>query len=211
MTGFCKDCGRPLRKDGTCPTPACGVAVATPQGHLGQRGPDRQLEVGAALPPAGGAISIVQGGIGPLPKASTPRRLIGSGVEYVAYVVCVWLIAAANLASLGGLALTALLPVGLIALRDCNAGALSIAKRISRMRVVNLRNGQPASNSQALSRNSYYLGLLLLMMVLPWFSPLWSFVFTSFVALDVLMILANPQGRRLGDMLAGTQVVEARS
>jgi uncharacterized RDD family membrane protein YckC len=34
--------------------------------------------------------------------------------------------------------------------------------------------------------------------------------FALFIPLDVMMILASPQGRRLGDFLAGTQVVEAR-
>jgi uncharacterized RDD family membrane protein YckC len=206
MIGFCKDCGKPLGQDGTCSS-ACAETTA-PVGHyLSPREPDALAAAAAALAPQ----TIVIGhDVGPLPKASTLRRLIGSGVEYFCYLVCVWLLAAAALLTFGVSALLTLFPIAFIALRDCNAGAFSLAKRISRMRVVNVRSGAAASNAQALFRNSYYLGLLVLATILPWFTWLYFFAFTAFVMLDVLMILASPQGRRLGDMLAGTQVVEAR-
>ncbi len=206
MIGFCKDCGKPLRRDGACPD-ACGEAQAS----AGLRPSHDGLLVATATPASVRPPIAIVRVAGPFPKASTFRRLLGSGVEYVVYVVCVGLVVAMDLATLGAAALSALLPIGLIALRDCNAGAFSLAKRISHMRVIAMRSGQSASNSQALFRNSYYLGLLLLATILPWFSWLFSIFFTAFVALDVLMILASPQGRRLGDMLADTQVVEARS
>lgn len=150
--------------------------------------------------------------VGPLvlPKATTHRRLLGSGIEYVAYVAGAWLITFLDFFSAGLMGLLCLVLAGLIVLRDCNAGAFSIAKRISNMRVVDWRTGQPASNTQALTRNGYYLGLLLLAL-LPLVDWITSPFFTLFVALDVIMIMANPKGRRLGDFLAGTQVVDSRS
>jgi uncharacterized RDD family membrane protein YckC len=145
-----------------------------------------------------------------LPKASASRRLVGSGIEYVAYLAGVWVVAFLDLISTGLMGLAAVVLFGLIVLRDCNAGTFSVSKRVSHMRVVDWRTGQSASNTQALVRNSYYLGLLLLAL-LPWIDLVTSPLFTLFIVIDVLMILANPKGRRLGDFLAGTQVVEARS
>lgn len=146
-----------------------------------------------------------------LPSASKSRRLIGSGIEYSAYLAGVWVIAFLDLISAGLLGLLAAMAlIGLIVLRDCNAGAFSISKRVSSMRVVDWRTGQPATNTQALLRNSYYL-VLLTVSLLPITDLVTSPIFTFFVAVDLLMILANPKGRRLGDQIAGTQVVEART
>jgi len=145
------------------------------------------------------------------PKPKTSSRLLGSGVEYLAYLICAWIITILDAMS-GGLAgLLSLIVVLLIVLRDFQGGTFSLAKRVCNMRVVDHRTGESASNFQGLLRNSYYLVLLLIATVLPfvdWFS---STFFTMFIALDVMMILANPRGRRLGDLLASTQVVQARS
>jgi uncharacterized RDD family membrane protein YckC len=145
-----------------------------------------------------------------LPKATTYRRLLGSGVEFGAYVAGAWLTTVLDFLSSGLMGLLCLVLFGLIVLRDCNAGLFSIEKRIGSMRVVHWQTGLPASNGQALLRNSYYLGLLLIA-VLPFVDLATSSMFTLFVMVDVVMIVANPKGRRLGDFLAGTQVVDARS
>ena len=191
MAGYCKQHGVPLAPDGSCSQcTTLNVRRATPD-------------------PTPLGYSLAKN-IGPLPKASTPRRLLGSGVEYIAYVVFATIIFALESISAGLLGLLFLLLMGLIVMRDFNAGAFSIAKRISQMRVVNVKTGQSASNRQAIWRNSYYLGLALIGMI-PWIGgPVASFFFMMFIVLDIMMILANPRGRRLGDFLAGTQVVEAR-
>jgi uncharacterized RDD family membrane protein YckC len=194
MTGFCQDCGNPLSVDGSCPN------------QCGTDSPGRALAPGYGS----GALPAVHD-IGPLPKASTPRRLLGSGIEYSAYVCFAIVIMFLDTFSGGLLGFSSLLLLALIVVRDCNAGAFSIAKRVSCMRVVKRRTGQPASNAQALLRNSNYLALLAVETVLPWLAILWTLFFVMFVALDVAMILASPRGRRLGDLLAGTQVVEERS
>lgn len=190
MAGFCKSCGKPLKPDGRCPQCTAGSfeSVAPRPGF--QSKPRAR-------------------GIGALPKASTPRRLLGSGIEYVVYLILAWTISALNIASAGLLWFLTLIIICLLVLRDFNAGAFNIAKRISHMRVVNLRDGHSASNIQALLRNGYYLFFMLLGTFLPWFDWVFSTLFMMFIVLDVLMILVNPQGRRLGDFLAGTQVIEA--
>lgn len=194
MTGFCPECGE-LLKNGKC---QCGHR------ERGSGLPSRETVLDAPRP------SSVAQRIGNLPKANTARRLLGSGIEYVTYVACAWMIVFLDFLTAGVLGLLCLALVVLVVLRDFNSGAFSIAKRVSRMRVVNQRTGQPASNVQALLRNGYYLGLLLLM-VLPWVDAPLVFFFKLFIVLDILMILSSPQGRRLGDLLAGTQVVESGS
>lgn len=194
MSGFCQECGL-LFTDGKCKNGHRESGA----GHL-----SRGTALGSPRP------SSLAHGIGELPKANTARRLLGSGIEYVTYVTCAWVIVFLDFLTAGVLGLLCLVLVVLVVLRDFNAGSFSIAKRVSRMRVVDRRTGQSASNVQALLRNGYYLGLLLLM-VLPWVDAPVLFFFKLFIALDILMILSSPQGRRLGDLLAGTQVVEAGS
>ncbi len=190
MAGFCHECGlQPVQ---------CTCAPS-----------EKDLLVAGG----GSALSHGQEKIGPFPKPNTPRRLLGSGVEFFAYVIAKGIIALLDALSFGLLGLCSLILFALIVLRDCNAGAFNIAKRVSHMRVIEWRTGQNASNTRGLLRNSYYLGLLLLAALLP--LPLidgltWLF-FLMFVGIDVLMILASPVGRRLGDLIAGTQVVEERA
>lgn len=148
--------------------------------------------------------------IGRIDKPNTARRLLGSGIEFIAYFAGACIIASLDLATFGLLGLLSLVLVGLVVLRDFNAGAFSIAKRVSRMRVVDRQTGQPASNVQALARNAYYLGLLFLT-ILPLIDVPLLFIFIFFIGLDVLMIFGSPLGLRLGDFLAGTQVIEPRS
>jgi uncharacterized RDD family membrane protein YckC len=195
MNGYCEKCGSQIASGGKCD---CSLGGGT------------SVESPLAMGPS--AVSLYRAQeIGPLlPKPSTPRRLLGSGIEYIAYSTGIWVVAALDVSSGGILGLSALIVAALIILRDFNAGRFSISKRVSNMRVVDWRTGQTASNGQALLRNSYYFGLPLLAAFLPFFDLLSSPLFMMFVTLDIMMILANHQGRRLGDFLAGTQVVEAR-
>lgn len=191
MAGCCRICGNVLRSDGQCPqcaTVRAGGALALDSG------------VGA-LP--------LSRQIGPLPKAAVQRRLLGSGIEFAAYAFYACVILPLDLLS-GVAGILFLFLVLLIIMRDFNAGAYSIAKRVGHMRVVDVKAGKSASNSQALIRNSYYL-VLSIAAIFAWIGAIpILFFFMTFILLDVMMILANPRGRRLGDLLAGTQVVEAR-
>jgi uncharacterized RDD family membrane protein YckC len=192
MAGYCRHHGVPLGADGKC-SQCTSINL------------DRVPTPGMPVP-----YQQISKGMGPLPKASPPRRLLGSGVEYISYVAFATFLYIFDSFFGGALFFLFFILLALIVMRDFNAGAFSIAKRISQMRVVNIKSGQQASNVQAILRNSYYLGLPLVAMVPLAGGPVASFFFMTFVAMDVMMILANPRGRRLGDFLAGTQVVEAR-
>lgn len=147
--------------------------------------------------------------IGPLPRANAVRRLAGSGVEYVAYSLIVKLMLTLSAISLGTLdALIVPFLVLMIALRDVRSGLFSVGKRVARMRVVQIGSGLPATNRQALVRNGYYVALVILMAlpVLPADVGL-ATLFYTLVVVDVLMIVATRSGRRIGDLLARTQVV----
>jgi len=186
MVGFCKECGRPLNPEGLCTDRGCPGSKTS---GVGDRKGSR---------------------IGPLPKPNTTRRLLGSGIEYLAYVIGGWVISFFSTLSGGLFGIASILLFSLIILRDFNAGALSIAKRVSQMRVVDSRTGRIPSNTQALLRNSYY-GALAIAMALPAIDWLFYTLFFMFVFFDTMMVLASPRGRRIGDLLAHTQVVEARS
>lgn len=196
MNGYCEKCGSQIASGGKCDcSQGSGTSVEGPL---------------SPVPPAAASSHRAQE-IGPLlPKPSTPRRLLGSGIEYIAYYMAIWVVAALDATTGGILGLSALIVAALIILRDFNAGRFSISKRVSNMRVVDWRTGHTASNTQALLRNSYYFGLPFLAAFIPLFDLVSSPLFMMFIMLDIMMILANHQGRRLGDFLAGTQVVEAR-
>jgi uncharacterized RDD family membrane protein YckC len=145
-----------------------------------------------------------------LPKASTSRRLLGAGTEYLFYSVAQGIAVAISLATFGVMDFAVALPLALgIALRDSHSGLFSLEKRIGQMRVVDFKSGRPISNSQAFKRNVYYL-IPPLTMIFP-LVGLEALLFSLFevcVLADVLMIVFRQDGRRIGDLLAGTQVVQ---
>jgi uncharacterized RDD family membrane protein YckC len=143
-------------------------------------------------------------------KPSSSRRLLSSGIAYITYAILIGFLTTldtftAN--SFGPLGLFLLMLM--IVLRDLNQGAFSIARRTSLTKLVDEQTGRPASNSQVIVRNSYYLLLLLLLAFLPMSDCLIALILL-FLVLDCVMIVAGPRGRRLGDILAGTQVVHAK-
>lgn len=188
MHGFCVECGKPLANPKFCP----------------DRHPQQPL-LGSRTPSHSGKPQ----SIGPLPKASTSRRLLGSGVEYGVYLV-----------TLAGLSIVSFVTAGIfdvipaailflmLAIRDANAGLFSLAKRIGKMRVVEYGTGKPASNGQALLRNSYYLVLIFLTAFPVIFTDMAaSALFVFLVFIDVALIMITKEGRRIGDVIARTQVV----
>lgn len=192
MAGFCESCGVPLNSRNACPVcePASG-APASPQESEGAKSHPVQSGKG------------IKKDIGPLPPAHRFRRLLGSGIEFLVYAIALPFMSLAP----GPGCLIFLVLIFLILMRDFNAGAFSIAKRVSRMKVVHWRSGQPAGKLQSFLRNSYYIVLLPVALVPVYGVVFWP-IFLFFVAVDIIVLVASPQGRRLGDFLAGTQVVE---
>jgi uncharacterized RDD family membrane protein YckC len=147
--------------------------------------------------------------IGPLPKASNPRRFI-SGAALIAIIAGVLTTLDLFRFSSGVPGLWGFLLIALLVLRDFNGGTFSISRRLSGTCIVDLRTGRPASNFQTVLRNVYYIVSLTIPLVLPKADLLALFAVTLFVILDLAMTLVNRQGRRLGDFLADTVVVERR-
>jgi len=146
-----------------------------------------------------------------LPRAPRGRRLLGAGLEYVTYEVGLAAIAFISFMTVGvGDAAVALPLLILIAIRDSRSGLFSIEKRFAHLRVVKAGSGQPIRDLDGLKRNFYYLipPLVALLPFLP-LDYLVVSIFQALLILDILMILFRQDGRRLGDLLAGTQVVPA--
>lgn len=174
---FCVECGTPLTDPERCP-----------KGHLqviSQAVNDEPIE---------------------LPKLVTRRRLLGAGIEFLTYLAIPGALAFMTLGLMDGLAVPII--VLMIALRDAQSGLFSIAKRISKSRVVDFATGRAATNGQALRRNSYYIILMFFMVspVLVLDLVAWT-AFWGAMLIDVALIVTGPNGRRLGDFLADTQVV----
>lgn len=145
-------------------------------------------------------------------KPSTLRRLLGAGLEFALYDATAVVVVLVSLMTLGAADfVAALVMIVFISIRDSNSGLFSLEKRLGRMRVIKKRTGRPISNLDAWKRNCYYL-LWPALALLP-FLPLDAFamsMFQIFLLVDLAMILFREDGRRLGDFLAGTQVVIER-
>ena len=95
-----------------------------------------------------------------------------------------------------------------MASKDMDGGKLSIAKKLSNRQVVTVDSGLPISNKQAWIRNAPYIGAWAFAMLPDPFGTLGLLVVGLMALVDVGMIWSDPKGRRLGDRLAGTQVVD---
>lgn len=181
MSGFCADCGRPVHAC-ACPRNRSGAEVTT-----------------------AGETAVIE-----LPRASAGRRLAGSGVEYLVYLAGITALAILSFLLVLDLLLVPFLAL-FIAMRDVSSGRYSIAKRIGNMRVVQFGTGLAATNRQAVLRNSYYVTLATLMALPIVLDTLAATFFYGLVVIDTLMIVGSSDGRRLGDLIAGTQVVHAKA
>lgn len=186
---YCTQCGKPHPSEAPCP--------ATVRSRPSYPEPDS-----GPLPAVREETRLIR-----LPKAKTGRRLAGSGFEFLVYAIGATMIIPLSVLLLD-IAITVPLFL-MIALRDTHGGRFSLEKRLGRMRVVKYGTGLPIENRDALKRNGYYL-VLIGATVLP-FLPIDAFssgLFHLAVVVDALMISLREDGRRMGDLLAGTQVVQ---
>ncbi len=145
-----------------------------------------------------------------LPPANMARRLGGSGLELVTlFLVDI----AGGFLSFGSAFIagicSSVLVGGYVLCKDMGGGTFSFGKLISQTRVVDATTGQAATTVQCVGRNVSYSALWLLSGI-PFFDfGAWPLILLH-VVVDVLMIVANPRGRRLGDFIVGTQVVPVK-
>ncbi len=116
------------------------------------------------------------------------------------------------------LALTDWLPaVGLLAgllyllIADGLTGGQSLGKRVARIRVVKDLDGQRAGFLESALRNVPFvvIGLFLGIPLLGWI--LLFSVGVLIVGIECYFVVSDPQGKRLGDIIAGTHVLRASS
>lgn len=202
MPGFCTECGQGLLGTGTCVDGHSQLELAAVSAAAGGRAGHQSFKLRR---PVGASEEQLT-----LPKARPVPRLFASGIEFMIYLVALWviLVLSAITGSVAGIVLPLLL-CAVVAIRDLRGGMYSLSKRLAGLRLVDARTGLAASNVQGLVRNGYFIVLLLIMAI-----PLAEFIatvpFKMLVVIDGLLVLVNPAGRRLGDFLAGTQVITVR-
>lgn len=180
---LCVTCGDTLEDAAFCVVPAC---------------PHKQASSHSVVDQATGA----WGKPVSLPRADLGRRLGGSGMEFL--VLFGLEVASAVFVPVG--VVLSLLAAGYFAAKDLGGGRYSLGKRIARTRVVDARTGAVPPPARLVLRNGP-LAAGFLFSVIPGLEILgWGLLLFG-TTLDLLMIVADPQGRRLGDRLAGTQVV----
>ena len=80
----------------------------------------------------------------------------------------------------------------------------SLGKKIIRLRVISPETGSPGTFRDSMVRNSTFAFSLLLYKI-----PLLGWIFALLITvLELLLMLGNEEGMRLGDDLANTKVVE---
>lgn len=80
----------------------------------------------------------------------------------------------------------------------------SLGKRIMGLRVISVPTGGKGSFRDSMIRNAPFAAALLLYLI-----PFVGWFFSALIIVfEFLLILGNPESMRLGDDLAGTQVVE---
>ncbi len=137
-----------------------------------------------------------------LPRADLARRLGASGLEFL---ILFGLEVASAIIVPVGMALS-LLAGTYFAVKDLGGGRYSLGKRIARTRVVDAETGAVPPAARLVMRNAH-LALGFWLSVIPGLEVLgWALLLLG-GTIDLLMLVADPQGRRLGDRIAGTQVV----
>ena len=185
-TDRCARCGAPLDGVVDCPRgfpPGCGLRLAA-------------LEPGALTE-------------GPLTEQPLDERARGAALEGAALVglEVVGLLASPVTIGVAGM-VTSLLAMAYAAVRDLDGGRYRIVPRAAGSRVVDAQTGQDATGAQALRRN-LPLVLAWSLAVLPDPLGLLGWMAVGFLlAVDAALVLARPDRRRLGDLWAGTIVVQ---
>jgi uncharacterized RDD family membrane protein YckC len=190
----CPHCGIPYEIEGTCTTPGCSAAEAAIAPPKPRPAPQPIPRVGTAL---------VQ-----VPRPPLARRLGGSALEFLTMlgIEVLGTVLAPFTWGITG-ALTSLLVATYVGLKDLGAGRYSFGKRAVSVRIVDVVTLDRANNLKCFLRNLPYV-VAWAVAILPVVGDIvgWS-ALGLLVLVDIGLILATPSGRRLGDYLAGTQVV----
>ncbi len=145
------------------------------------------------------------------PPAGRATRLGASGVELLALCTLELLGTLLGPATLFGAGvLSSLIAAAFWGLRDLGAGAASPGKQLLGLTLVDARTGAPATPVQALQRNGAMVAAWLLAALpgpLGWVGAL---AVLGLALVEGASALLDPEGRRLGDRIAGTRLVRQR-
>jgi uncharacterized RDD family membrane protein YckC len=191
----CQHCGIPFEIEGHCTNPDCPAAD---EASAALDGP-----TGGSAPVPGPTTDMVLA-----PRPPLARRLGGSALE-LSTLVALEVVGTLLMGVTVGVssAITSLLAAVYMGVKDLDGGRFSFGKRAVGTRVVDVKTLQRASAGKCFLRNLPWV-LFWALAVVPVIGDFigWSLLGVMTV-LDVGMIIATPTGRRLGDLLAGTQVV----
>ena len=124
--------------------------------------------------------------ISPYAKADVPKRLLAATIDAVP-VVMSWLLYRDS-----GSPVFLVIGAGYLVLRDSMRGQ-SLGKLLLGLTVINIETGQPCSLKSSVWRNVLFL--------IPGAN-------VAALFLEPITVVRDPQGQRLGDKLAQTQVIE---
>lgn len=178
----------------------CGDSTADAQFCIVPECPHR-----GAAPAAGPALPHPRAGAAPSRDARSPelaRRIGGSSLEFLALLALEVL--TAPIPGVG--MLMGLLGAAYFAARDLDQGRTSLSRRLTRSRLVDAETGAAPTVGRLLLRNAP-MALCFLFAVLPGVEVLGWLAMVALSALDLLLVMIDPMGRRLGDRLAGTLLV----
>ena len=183
----CGTCGDSTADAEFCIIPACP-----------HRGP-KAAQSGPTLPhPRAGAT--------PTRDARSPelgRRLGGGGLEFLA-LFAVEVLAAA-IVPVG--VLISLLGAVYFAVRDLDGGRYSVSRRLTRTHLVDAETGAAPPIERVILRNAP-MALCFVLAIIPGVELLGWLGMVGLSVLDLLLVMADPRGRRLGDRLAKTVLVQ---
>lgn len=93
---------------------------------------------------------------------------------------------------------------------DKRSGKSSTGKRAMGLRVIEVGTNRSPSQSTAFLREAYWIFFLFYVLLeVIGKAPIWLFVlWAGFLLIEITAVLYDPKGRRVGDRIAGTQVVE---
>lgn len=192
----CQYCGTPFEVEGHCTNPDCPEADEA----------SSTLRATAGQPDSGTDMVLV-------PRPPLSRRLGGSALELSTLVV-LEIIGSLLMGITVGVsgAVTSLVAAVYMGVKDLDGGRYSFGKRAVGTRVVDVKTLQRASAGKCVLRNLPWV-LFWALAIVPVIGDFIGWSLLGIMALlDVGLIIATPTGRRLGDLLAGTQVVpEERS
>ena len=130
------------------------------------------------------------------------RRLGGSGLEFLALLLIELFTAPVPLIGMAAGVLGALY----FALRDLDGGRTGISRRLTRSRLVDAETGAAPTVERALLRNAPMVACFLVA-IIPGLEVFGWLGMLGLSAVDLLLVLTDPRGRRLGDRLAKTMLV----